>query len=95
MTFAQLQFSCALTRIAANPDEMCGTIMEVLSADDVKGYTRSKKFREGQLPVETAMCDNFKGWGNFSNKALGIPSNVCFPHGTGRILYFYFSAPYS
>jgi hypothetical protein len=68
--------------------EICGTVMEVLSADEVKAYTRGKKFREGQLPVETAMCDNFKGWGNFSNNALGIPSNVCFPHGTGEIPYF-------
>ena len=64
-------------------------------ADDVEAYTRGKKFREGQLPVETAMCDNFKGWGNFSNNALGIPSNVCFPHGTGEIPYFYFSVPHS
>ena len=69
--------------------------MEVLSADDVKAYTHSKKFREGQLPVETAMCDNFKGWGNFSHNALGIPSNVCFPHGTGNIPYFYFSVQHS
>ncbi len=40
---------------------ICGTIMEVLSAEDVQKYTHSKKFREGQLPVETAMCDNIKG----------------------------------
>ncbi len=40
----------------------CGTVMEVLLADDVQAYISSKKFREGQLPVETTMCDNFKGW---------------------------------
>jgi hypothetical protein len=74
---------------------ICGTVMEVLSAEDVQKYVRSKKFRDGQLPVETAMCDNFKGWGNFSNNALGIPSNVCFPHGTGKIPYFYVCAQHS
>ncbi len=58
--------------------------MEVLSREDVQKYTRSKKFREGQLPVETAICDNFKSWGNFSHNAFGIPSNVCFPHGTAK-----------
>jgi hypothetical protein len=69
---------------------ICGTTMEVLSADNVKAYISSQKFRNGALSVETAMCHNFKGWGNFSNNVLGIPSNVCFPHGTGMILYFLF-----
>ena len=69
--------------------------MEVLSADNVKAYISSKKFRSGELPVETVMCDNFKGWGNFSNNTLGIPSNVCFPHGTGKILYIDLNVPHS
>ena len=30
------------------------------------------------------MCDNFKGWVKFSETALGIESNVCFPHATGK-----------
>jgi hypothetical protein len=75
--------------------EICGTIMEVLSADDVQAYTCSKKFREGQLPVETTMCDNFKGWDNFSHNALGIPSNVCFLHGTGNFPHFNCNVPHS
>ena len=45
---------------------------------------RSARFSRAELPVETAMCDNFKGWGNFSETALGIESNVCFPHATGK-----------
>lgn len=31
------------------------------------------------------MCDNFKGWGNFSLNEFGIHSNVCLPHGTGIV----------
>jgi hypothetical protein len=69
--------------------------MEVLLAEGVQKYTSSKKFRDGQLPVETAMCDNFKGWEFFSHNALGIPSNVCFPHGTGKISYLYFSVQHT
>ncbi len=40
-----------------------------------------------QLSVETAMCDNFKGWGNFLNNTLGIPSNCRLQpeHGTGMV----------
>ncbi len=34
------------------------------------------------------MCDNFKGWCNFSNNALGIHSNVYFPYGTSMMPYF-------
>jgi hypothetical protein len=52
--------------------------MEVLSADNVKVYISSRKFQNEELPVETAMCDYFKGWGNSPNKALCIPSNVVF-----------------
>ncbi len=55
--------------------ECCGKFTEVLSNNVVKAYIPSKKFKHGQLPRETAMCDNFKGWGNFSNNALGIESN--------------------
>jgi hypothetical protein len=74
---------------------ICGTVMEVLSAEDVQKYVRSKKIRDGQLPVETGMCDNFKGWSKFSHNALGIPYNVCFPHGTGKLPYFMFSVQLS
>jgi hypothetical protein len=71
------------------------TIMEDLLVDNVKAYIHSKKFRNGELSVETAMCDNFQGCGNFSNNALDIPSNVCFPHGTGMIPHSYLNVPHS
>ncbi len=34
-----------------------------------------------------AMCYNFVELGNFAEKCLGIPINVCMPHGTGNCLY--------
>ncbi len=68
--------------------EICCIVMKVLSKDNVMAFILSRKFQNGALLVETAMRNNFKGWGNFSNKALGIPSNVCFPHGTGMMPYF-------
>ncbi len=67
--------------------------MEVLSQENVKNYILSLQFRDGQLPVETAMCDNFKGWGNFSNNALSIHFNVCFLHGTSVMPFFYWIMP--
>ncbi len=60
-------------------------VMEVLSEDYMKVYISSQKFQNGALSVETAIYDNFKGWSNFSNNAIGIPFNVCFPHGTGMM----------
>ncbi len=68
--------------------EICDTIMDVIPQDNVKKYISSQKFRDGDLPVETVMCDNLKGWGSFSNSALGIHSNVCFSHGRGMMPYF-------
>ena len=55
--------------------------MQLLEHPAVEGYIISKGLSEGKIPVETAMCDNFKGWGNFSINELGILSNVCLPHG--------------
>ncbi len=63
-------------------------VMEVLDNENLKADIRSRKFRLGQLQVEIVMCDNFKGWGNFSSNALGIPSNICLPHGTGKMTFF-------
>ena len=45
----------------------------------------SANFGEGKVPVHTAMCDNFKGWGNFALNELGIISNVCHPHASGNV----------
>ena len=60
-------------------------VMELLDDEEVQIYVKTKEFREGKVPVETAMCDNFKGWGNFSIKELGIVSNVCLPRASGNV----------
>ncbi len=51
-------------------------------------YVKSQKCKECILPVQTAMCDNFKGWGNFAENFLGITSNVCILHATGNVQLF-------
>ena len=63
-------------------------VMQLLKHEAVEEYVAGTTFREGKVPVETALCDNFKGWGNFSINELGIVSNVCLPaHGTGKVHY--------
>jgi hypothetical protein len=64
----------------------CGIITALLADADVAAYVQSKQCKECILPVQTAMCDNFKGWGNFAENVLGIKSNVCLPHATGKVL---------
>ncbi len=60
-----------------------------LCAKQLKGFTvKSQKCKECILPVQTAMCDNFKGWGNFAENVLGIKSNVCISHATGNVQFF-------
>jgi hypothetical protein len=48
----------------------------------------SAKFREKRLPVETAMCDYFQGFGNFCRAEIGRASDVdpilCKLHATGQ-----------
>jgi hypothetical protein len=66
----------------------CGPIMELISHKEVQAYLLSKRFRDQQLPVESAMSDNFRGWGNFADSTLGVDSGVCFPHATGNAFTF-------
>ncbi len=42
-------------------------------------YVKSQECKDCILPVQTAKCDNFKGWGNFAENVLGIKLNVCLP----------------
>ena len=65
--------------------ECCQRVMQLLGNAEIEDYLRSDEFREEKVSVETAMCDNFQGWGNFAINELGIVSNVCFPHGTGKV----------
>ena len=59
--------------------------MQLLGNKEVKDYLKTDDFKSGKVPVQTTMCDNFKGWGNFAINELGIVSNVCLPHGTGNV----------
>ena len=58
--------------------------MQLLGNEEVQDYLKTDS-KAGKVPVETAMCDNFKGWGNFAINELGIVSNVCLQHGTGNV----------
>ena len=64
-------------------------VMQLLSNEAVQDYVAGTKFREGKLPIETAMCDNFRGWaaGATFLPTLWIITNVCQPHGTGKLHY--------
>ena len=64
--------------------EICATIAELTRNPEVVEFTKTDTYAADKLPVDTAMCDNFKGWGNFALHSLGIPTNVCHPHGTGE-----------
>ena len=66
----------------------CGIIAELLADPDVAAYVKSQKCKDCILPVQTGMCDNFKGWGNFAENVLGIKSNVCINHTTGNVQFF-------
>ena len=65
--------------------ECCQRVMQLLGNAEVQDYFRSDEFKAGKVPVETAVCDNFMGWGNFAINELGIVSNVCLLHGTGNV----------
>ncbi len=55
--------------------ECCSTMAELIQHPEVVHFTTTTYHAEGRLPVHTAMCDNFKGWGNFAMDSLGIETN--------------------
>ena len=65
--------------------ECCGRVVQLLDNEEVQDYLKTDEFKAGKVPVQTAMRDNFKGWGNFVINELGLVSNVCLPHGTGNV----------
>jgi hypothetical protein len=66
----------------------CGVIQRLLQDPEVSAFVKSSQCEDCILPVETAMCDNFKGWGNFSENVLGIKANICHTHATGKVQAF-------
>jgi hypothetical protein len=66
----------------------CNIITDLMADAEVSEYLRSQKFADCKLPVTTAMCDNFKGWGNFSETNLGLKANICLAHVVGNIRQF-------
>jgi hypothetical protein len=75
---------CTVEPCAKEKCEFCSKLKELLSDGNVKKFVEGNVHPDQKLPVNTAMCDNFVGWGNFCRKILGIEPNVCKPHGTGR-----------
>ena len=63
----------------------CNIITDLMADAEVSEYLMSPTFADCKLPVTTAMCDNFKGWGNFSETNLGLKANICLAHVTGNI----------
>ena len=66
--------------------ECCTRIRELLAEKNIVEYIESEEFKAQRLPVQTAMCDNFQGFGNFCRAELGIYPILCKPHATGKTL---------
>jgi hypothetical protein len=65
--------------------QSCSIIRELLADAEVRKYIETQKFKDCILPVDTAMCDNFVGWGNFAENILGVIANICHTHATGNV----------
>ena len=86
---------CTVKACGVEQCDFCSKLEELLADDNVKKYMAGKVYRDQKLPVDTAMCDNFTGWGNFCRNVLGIEPNVCKPHGTGNASYIAFDNRHS
>jgi hypothetical protein len=68
--------------------EVCCRVNALLTDANVSDFLKSEDFTiRRRLLVDTAMCDNFRAWGNFARKSLGLRSwLVCLPHASGNVL---------
>jgi hypothetical protein len=67
--------------------EVCCRVTALLTDANVSEFLKSEDFTSGRLLVHTAMCDNFRAWGNFARNSLGLRSwLVCLPHASGNVL---------
>jgi hypothetical protein len=64
--------------------DCCTKIRELLAAQNVVEYVGSAKFKAQKLQVETAMCDNFQGLGNFCSAESEMDPILCKPHATSK-----------
>ncbi len=81
---AAVLLSLSIKHCGNDSCECCATMAELIQHPEVVHFTTTTDYAEGRLPVHTAMCDNFKGWGNFAIDSLGIETNLCHPHATGK-----------
>ncbi len=87
MTCAQQLFCCAAWRSA--------WLSDVHAAGRLLSFSFNWKLQLtcSVLNFETPMCDNFKGWVNFSNGTLGIDTKHSLQHATGISYSFIMNDP--
>jgi hypothetical protein len=71
---------CSVEQCQDADFQICCKLSALMSKKYVAEYLRCPVYRKSLIPVHTAMCDHFKGWGNFPINALGIHANVCKQH---------------
>ncbi len=81
-----VNFICKVRQCMNSDCECCTWIRELLVEKNIVEYIADKEFKAQKLPVQTAMCDNFQGFGNFCCAELGIDPILCKPQATGKIL---------
>jgi hypothetical protein len=52
----------------------------ILNHQRLEAYIQSTAFQNNMLPVDTAQCDNFFGFGNFTREVFDMDPNICKCH---------------
>ena len=83
-TFLELQEAALLVNdihTCSQADcEFCNCLDELLSQERVVKFLEGDFFKAGKLPIDTAQCDNFHGFGNFTREVFGWDPNICKNH---------------
>jgi hypothetical protein len=81
-----VNYLCKIQPCGSADCECCIRIRVLLLERNIVDFIASSEFEQLKLPVQTAMSDNFQGFGNFCRTELAIDPILCKPHATGKDL---------
>ena len=87
LTFEETQAAAIemFERITSCSDcALCKTLDVIRAHPDVVKYTKSTKYRDAKLHIDSAQCDNHLGWQKFAREQLGLSANICKNHVLGE-----------
>jgi hypothetical protein len=75
-------------RVCSDSCQFCTTLEHLHTSENVVKYMGSDEYKDREISVDSAQCDQIQGWGNFTSNVFGFDQNVCKCHSLGDDVTF-------